>query len=98
MPSRATKYQNDILGSELNIDMANGAGARKLDLQCRTGSELEVNNSEFKRCFTTRTELDKQLRKNITICHSMMLYLKEKIALPLETYEVQALDVHGKLF
>ncbi|KAF9939434.1 hypothetical protein BGZ65_010488 [Modicella reniformis] len=34
IPSRATKFQSSSLGLELNIDMAKGAGARKLDMQC----------------------------------------------------------------
>ncbi|KAF9349138.1 hypothetical protein BGX34_002015, partial [Mortierella sp. NVP85] len=93
LPSTATKHQSISLGLDLNIEMSKGSGGKRLDLQCRAG-ELEVNNSEFKRCGTKSWKLDQQLPKNILINHSMMLYLKEKIDFPLEEYELQALDVH----
>ncbi|KAK3821012.1 MAG: hypothetical protein J3Q66DRAFT_398083 [Benniella sp.] len=93
IPSRATKHQSTCLGLELNIEMSKGSGGKRLDLQCRA-EDLEVNNSEFKRCGATQGKLEQQLPKNLLINHSMMLYLKEKIDFPLDEYELQALDVH----
>ncbi|KAF9960866.1 hypothetical protein BGZ65_011610 [Modicella reniformis] len=98
IPSRATKHQSTNLGLGLNIEMSKGSGGKRLDLQCRGVDKLELNNSEFKRSSTSDTQVDQQLQKNVLINHSMVLYLKEEIGLPLDQHEVHALNVHGKSF
>ncbi|KAF9950451.1 hypothetical protein BGZ65_006605, partial [Modicella reniformis] len=92
LPSRATRHQSKGLGLDLNIEISNRSGGKRLDLQCRV-NELELNNSEFKRCDAPQSKMDHQLRKNILINHAMMLYLKETIDFPLEMNNLQALDV-----
>jgi hypothetical protein len=94
LPCNATKYQSSFLGIELNTEISKGSGGKRLDLQCRVG-DLELNNSEFKRCGTTPAKLEQQFPKNVLISHSMMLYLKDVIDFPLDNCELQALDVHG---
>ncbi|KAF9950313.1 hypothetical protein BGZ65_006710, partial [Modicella reniformis] len=75
MPCRATKHQSNSLG--MNLKSLRG---KRLDLQCRAGEmELELNNSEFKRCFSTPSKLNQQYSKNVLINHSMILHLKEMI-------------------
>ncbi|KAK3821015.1 MAG: hypothetical protein J3Q66DRAFT_398086 [Benniella sp.] len=93
IPSSTTKHQSTCLGLDLDIEISKGSSGKRLDLQCRAG-DLEVNNSEFKRCGTTQGKLEQQLPKNLLINHSMMLYLKEKVDFQLGEYELQALDVH----
>ena len=96
IPCRATKHQSTNLGLGLNMEMSKGSGGKRLDLQCRGVEKLEINNSEFKRSSTSGSQVDQQLQKNVLINHSMVLYLKEEIGLPLDQHEVQALNVHGK--
>ncbi|KAF9353999.1 hypothetical protein BGX34_011256 [Mortierella sp. NVP85] len=80
IPSRATKHQSVNLGLDLGIELSKRSGGRKLDLQCRVGDqELEISNSEFKRCFSAPSKLDEQYPKNVLINHAMMLYLSEAI-------------------
>ncbi|KAG0212759.1 hypothetical protein BGX31_001429, partial [Mortierella sp. GBA43] len=78
-------------------DFSKGSGAKRLDLQCRV-DDLEINNSEFKRCDPNVTKLEQQFPKNVLINHAIMLYLNDHIGLPLEDIEIQALDVNGTSF
>jgi hypothetical protein len=95
VPSPATKHQIERLSSYLEIQMAKGSGGRKLDLQCRLG-DLELNNSEFKRCKSSATKLTQQHSKNVLINHSMMLFLEETIGFQVDSNNMLSLDVHGK--
>ncbi|KAF9344085.1 hypothetical protein BGX34_006006, partial [Mortierella sp. NVP85] len=93
LPSRATKYQSTCLGTDLSMEVSKSSGGRRLDLQCRVG-DLEINNSEFKRCESAKGRREEQLPKNLLINHAMILYLRDHVGLSPEEYELQALDVH----
>ncbi|KAG0199701.1 hypothetical protein BGX31_004241, partial [Mortierella sp. GBA43] len=93
--SRATKLQSSLLlNTDIRQDGAKASG-KKLDLQCRAGSDdLEIDNSEFKRCSTSPSKLDPQYPKNLLINHAMLLYLKDNIGLDVNTHHILFLDVH----
>ncbi|KAF8923208.1 hypothetical protein BGZ58_003237, partial [Dissophora ornata] len=93
--SKASKHRCEILGEELNTDTTTSAYGKKVDLQLRVEDELELNNSEYKRCSTSQQKLDLQFRKNILINHSMMLYLEEMIGWSWDDFHLLAMDVHG---
>ncbi|ORZ08257.1 hypothetical protein BCR41DRAFT_373293 [Lobosporangium transversale] len=80
--SKASKYQNEILGGELSLDASTSVYGRKVDLQLRITDDIELNNSEFK-------------RKNLLINHSMMLNLEEKVGWSWEDNRLLAMDVNG---
>ncbi|KAF9362208.1 hypothetical protein BGX34_006614 [Mortierella sp. NVP85] len=84
IPCRATKYQSANIGLGLNIETSKASGGKKLDLQCRGVEELEINNSEAKRCSPSDSTVDQLLQKNLLINHSIMLYLQETIGLQLD--------------
>jgi hypothetical protein len=93
--SRASKYQCEILGGEFNNTTTSAYG-KKVDMQLRVEDEIELNNSEFKRCLTNEQRLELQFRKNLLINHSMMLWLEEKLEWNWDGFPLQAMDVHGK--
>ncbi|KAF9898854.1 hypothetical protein EC991_010204 [Linnemannia zychae] len=71
----------------------NALSGHKLTL--RSSEELELNNSEFKVDSASEQQVQIQYRKNLRINQAMMLYLREKIGMPLEDLDALALDVHG---
>ncbi|KAF9178095.1 hypothetical protein BGZ51_007754 [Haplosporangium sp. Z 767] len=94
LTSKATKWQRMLLKLECKIGTGAATYGRKVDLQCRMGT-WELNNSEFKTSSASDIQAAVQYRKNLRINQAMMLYLQEKIAMPLADLEVLALDVRG---
>ncbi|KAI8349300.1 hypothetical protein B0O80DRAFT_489552 [Mortierella sp. GBAus27b] len=87
---------SNSLCEDLKLTTSNRLGGKRLDLQLRSG-DCEISNSEFKRCSSTKTKMNHQLRirKNILNNHAIMLHLRVSSGFSLEQNNLHALDVNG---
>ncbi|KAF9940944.1 hypothetical protein BGZ65_005676 [Modicella reniformis] len=94
LASKSSRWQKALMKMDYDINPGSPNYGRKVDLQCNV-DKFEISNSEFKTSSASIEQIQVQLRKNLRLNQSMVLYIHNEIKMPLEDLEVLALDVRG---